>query len=53
VPDWRQRVLSPDEMAAYARNAADAGIQYIGSCCGTGPEMVRAMALALGKTPRA
>jgi betaine-homocysteine S-methyltransferase len=52
VPDWTQRVLSPAEMAAYAREAAAAGIDYIGSCCGSGPDQVRAMAAALGKAVR-
>lgn len=52
VPDWTQRVLSPAEMADYAREAAATGIRYIGSCCGSGPDQVHAMAAALGKTPR-
>ena len=52
VPDWTQRVLSPVEMADYAREATAIGVNYIGSCCGSGPEQVRAMAVALGKTPR-
>jgi betaine-homocysteine S-methyltransferase len=52
VPDWTQRVLSPGDMADYARTAAAMGVNYIGSCCGSGPEQVRAMAEALGKTPR-
>jgi betaine-homocysteine S-methyltransferase len=50
VPDWTQRVLSPAEMGEYAREAAAMGVNYIGSCCGTGPEHVRAMAQALGKS---
>jgi methionine synthase I (cobalamin-dependent) len=52
VPDWTQRVLTPEDMAGYAREAAAMGITYIGSCCGSGPEQVRAMAKALGKKPR-
>jgi S-methylmethionine-dependent homocysteine/selenocysteine methylase len=52
VPDWTQRVLSPTDMAAYAREAAALGVHYIGSCCGSGPDQVRAMAEALGKLPR-
>jgi betaine-homocysteine S-methyltransferase len=52
VPDWTQRVHTPAEMAQFAREAAAAGINYIGSCCGSGPEQVRAMAEALGKKPR-
>jgi homocysteine S-methyltransferase len=52
VPDWTQRVLAPADMAAYAREAVALDIRYIGSCCGSGPDQVRAMAAALGKTPR-
>lgn len=52
VPDWTQRVLSPSDMADYARQAAATGVNYIGSCCGSGPEQVRAMAEVLGKKPR-
>jgi betaine-homocysteine S-methyltransferase len=50
VPDWTQRAHSPAEMAEYAREAAAMGVNYIGSCCGSGPDQVRAMAQALGKT---
>jgi betaine-homocysteine S-methyltransferase len=52
VPDWTQRVLSPDDMADYTRQAVAMGVNYIGSCCGSGPEQVRMMAEALGKKPR-
>jgi betaine-homocysteine S-methyltransferase len=37
------------EMAAFARRAAAAGVDYIGICCGGGPHHVRAMAEALGR----
>jgi betaine-homocysteine S-methyltransferase len=37
------------EMAEFARRAADAGVGYIGICCGGGPHHVRAMAEALGR----
>jgi betaine-homocysteine S-methyltransferase len=50
VPDWTQRVLSPEAMAEYAREATAMGVNYIGSCCGSGPEHLRAMARALGKS---
>ena len=43
--------LSRQEMAAFARSASEAGIQYIGSCCGSVQSHVRAMAKALGKVP--
>ncbi len=43
--------LSRQEMASFARRARDAGIDYIGSCCGSVQAHVRAMAKVLGKLP--
>jgi betaine-homocysteine S-methyltransferase len=43
--------LSRQEMARYAQQASDAGINYIGSCCGSVQAHVRAMAKVLGKLP--
>jgi betaine-homocysteine S-methyltransferase len=43
--------LSRQEMAEYARQAKDAGLNYIGSCCGSVQAHVRAMAKVLGKVP--
>jgi len=43
--------LSRHEMAEYARAANEAGIDYIGSCCGSVHGHVRAMAKVLGKLP--
>jgi betaine-homocysteine S-methyltransferase len=43
--------LSRQEMAEYAQQANDAGINYIGSCCGSVQGHVRAMAKVLGKLP--
>jgi betaine-homocysteine S-methyltransferase len=45
------RQLSRGEMADYAIRARGAGIEYIGSCCGSVSTHVRAMARALGKLP--
>ena len=42
--------LSRVEMAEYAVRARDAGVNYVGACCGTGPHHIRAMAEALGRT---
>jgi len=42
-------VLSRFEMAEYALEARKMGINYIGSCCGSGPHHIRAMAEALGR----
>jgi betaine-homocysteine S-methyltransferase len=41
------------EMAAFASQARDLGVDYIGVCCGGAPHHVRAMAEALGRTPPA
>ena len=38
---------TPELMAEYARMALDAGARVIGGCCGTTPEHLRAMRLAL------
>lgn len=43
--------LSRKEMAAFAEEARQAGIGYIGSCCGSVHSHVRAMAKVLGKLP--
>ncbi len=45
--------LTRGEMAAYAVEARELGIDYIGSCCGSVAAHVRAMARALGKLPPA
>ena len=42
-------VLTRFEMAEFAVQARDMGINYIGICCGAGPHHVRAMAEALGR----
>lgn len=43
--------LSRAEMADYAVQARDLGVNFIGSCCGSVAAHVRAMARALGKLP--
>jgi betaine-homocysteine S-methyltransferase len=43
--------LSRGEMADFARDAREAGIDLIGSCCGSVAEHVRAMAKVLGRLP--
>jgi betaine-homocysteine S-methyltransferase len=45
--------LSRHEMAEFARAANEAGIEYVGSCCGSVQTHVRAMAKVLGKVPTA
>jgi betaine-homocysteine S-methyltransferase len=41
--------LTRKEMAAFAVQARDLGVEYIGSCCGSVASHVREMARALGK----
>jgi methionine synthase I (cobalamin-dependent) len=41
------------EIAVFARDAVDAGISYLGVCCGAGPHHIRSLAEALGRTPPA
>jgi len=43
--------LPRGELAAFAVQAREAGVRYIGSCCGSVAEHVRAMAKVLGKLP--
>lgn len=46
---WGSPAVPPEAFAAFAREAVEADIRYPGSCCGAGPEHVRAMAEAMGK----
>ena len=43
--------LTRNEMAEYAAQARDLGINYIGACCGTVAMHIREMARVLGKLP--
>jgi len=43
--------LTRKEMADYATQARDVGINYIGACCGSVAMHIREMARALGKLP--
>ena len=43
--------LSRREMAAYAQQARDIGVDYIGACCGSVAIHIREMARVLGKLP--
>jgi betaine-homocysteine S-methyltransferase len=45
------KTLARGELARFAEDARDAGVRYIGSCCGSVAEHVRAMAKSLGKLP--
>ncbi|HEV7454163.1 MAG TPA: homocysteine S-methyltransferase family protein [Candidatus Saccharimonadales bacterium] len=48
-----QHLLSRLETAAFASEAAEIGVNYLGLCCGAGAHHIRAMAEALGRTPTA
>jgi betaine-homocysteine S-methyltransferase len=41
------------ELADFATAALDLGVRYLGICCGAGPQHVRAVAEAAGRTPPA
>jgi betaine-homocysteine S-methyltransferase len=41
------------EIADFTRDAYALGVNYLGVCCGAGPQHIRAMAEALGRTPEA
>jgi betaine-homocysteine S-methyltransferase len=41
------------ELGDFATAALDLGVRYLGICCGAGPQHVRAVAEAAGKTPPA
>ncbi|HKR69743.1 MAG TPA: homocysteine S-methyltransferase family protein [Streptosporangiaceae bacterium] len=41
------------ELTDFTVGALEAGVSYLGICCGAGPQHVRAMAEAAGKTPAA
>ncbi len=41
------------EIVDFTRAALEAGVRYLGLCCGAAPHHIRAMAEALGRTPPA
>ena len=46
---WDRPAATKAQFARFAMDAMEADIRYLGSCCGAGPEHVRAMAEAMGK----
>lgn len=53
VGDRKMYLASPEYMARYARRFAEAGVRFVGGCCGTTPEHVRQMGRMLrGLQPR-
>jgi homocysteine S-methyltransferase len=43
-------MCSPEYMASFARKLTKAGVQFIGGCCGTTPQHIKAMKSALRAT---
>ncbi|MGH7561786.1 MAG: bifunctional homocysteine S-methyltransferase/methylenetetrahydrofolate reductase, partial [Gemmatimonadales bacterium] len=43
VGDRKIYMASPEYMATYARRMAEAGVRFVGGCCGTTPDHVKAM----------
>lgn len=41
------------EIADFGREAYEAGIRYLGVCCGAGPHHIRSLAESIGRTPPA
>ena len=53
MPDWQfVDIIPPPELVALAKSWVGQGVRILGGCCGIGPEHVRALAQALGETPR-
>jgi methionine synthase / methylenetetrahydrofolate reductase(NADPH) len=47
VGDRKMYLASPEYMARYARRMVEAGVRFVGGCCGTTPAHIRKMAEAL------
>jgi methionine synthase I (cobalamin-dependent) len=45
--------ITPQQFAAHARTLRDEGVQFLGGCCGTTPEFIRALREAVGPPARA
>ncbi|HEX9885881.1 MAG TPA: bifunctional homocysteine S-methyltransferase/methylenetetrahydrofolate reductase, partial [Longimicrobiales bacterium] len=43
VRDRKIYMASPEYMAQYARRLIDVGVRFVGGCCGTTPDHIRAM----------
>lgn len=48
VGDRKMYLASPEYMAQYATRMIDAGVRFVGGCCGTTPEHIRKMRAAIG-----
>ena len=47
VGDRKMYLASPEYMAQYAMRMIDAGVRFVGGCCGTTPEHIRKMRAAV------
>ena len=47
VGDRKIYLASPEYMARYARRMVEAGVRFVGGCCGTGPEHIRQIRAAV------
>ena len=46
---WGEEMVTPKAFGEFAQTGIEEEIRYLGSCCGAGPDHVRAMAKAMGK----
>jgi methionine synthase / methylenetetrahydrofolate reductase(NADPH) len=49
VGDRKMYLASPEYMARYARRMVEAGVRFVGGCCGTTPRHIRSIAEALAE----
>lgn len=49
VGDRKMYLASPEYLALYARRLVEAGARFLGGCCGTTPDHIRAMREAVGR----
>ena len=47
VRDRKMYLASPEYMAQYARRMIDAGVRFVGGCCGTTPDHVKHIRIAV------
>lgn len=50
VGDRKMYLASPEYMAQYALRMIDAGVRFVGGCCGTTPDHVRKLRAAVAST---
>jgi len=52
VDDETVYLMTPDKFASYAKKILSTGVKFIGGCCGTGPEHIRAVKNIVSKSWR-